>query len=145
MAGPYQPNQGTDPYPRPPLPYPAGYGMAPPPHYFPGPLPPPLPYPNRRRGRAVAVALAVLTLIAAAVVAMVLVTRDGAGPASGALTPGSAKQAIQGYLDALSTGDIQAISRNTLCGLYGGVRDRRTDDALVEELGDLLYQIEDRS
>ena len=34
-------------------------------------------------------------------------------------------------MDALSDGDIQTIARNSLCGLYDGVRDRRTDDALA--------------
>ena len=43
-------------------------------------------------------------------------------------------------LDALSDGDIQTISRNTLCGLYDGVRDRRTDDALARLSSDAFQK-----
>ena len=146
MAGPYRPNQGTDPYPNQPMPYPPGYGMMPPPqpHYpggpHPGALPPPVPYPKRRRGRIVAAALAVLAVFAAVVVAVVLVTRSSTGSESGVITQASARQAIQSYLDALSKGDIQEISRNTLCGLYDGVRDRRTDDALARLSSDAFQR-----
>lgn len=146
MAGPYQPNQGTDPYPSQPPPYPMGYGMAPPPQPpypsmgYPGALPPPVPYPKRRRGRLIAAALAVLAVVAAALVAVVLVTRAAPAGDAGSITPASAKQAIQGYLDALSKGDIETISRNTLCGLYDGVRDRRTDDALARLSSDAFQK-----
>ena len=50
------------------------------------------------------------------------------------------KVAIQKYLDALSDGDIQTISRNTLCGLYDGVKDRRTDDALARMSSDAFQK-----
>lgn len=128
MAGPYQPYQGTDPYPGPPRGYPEPYPGA----SYPGTLPPPVQYPPRRRGRTIAIALASLAVIAGLVTAAVFASRDGA-PAqqSVTITDAATKQAIQRYLDALSNDDIETISRNMLCGLYDGVRDRRTDDALA--------------
>jgi hypothetical protein len=119
LVGP--PHHGIDPLPNSPRsPYPAA-------------LPPPLPYPpGRRRARlitGVSIALAAIAGIAATVV--LGVRDDGVAP-RGALTPAAAEQAIQNYLNALSDGDVQAISRNMLCGLYDGVTDRRTDDALAK-------------
>ncbi len=96
MAGPYQPHQGTDPYPSQPLPYPETSGaLSPAPSYpgtsypgtsypgtsypgtsypatsYPGTLPPPLPYPKRRRGRTIAAVLVSLAVVAGIVVAAV--------------------------------------------------------------------------
>jgi hypothetical protein len=74
------------------------------------------------------------------VTAAVLAARDRTAGRPELLTSATAQQAIQNYLDALSRGDIQAISRNTLCGLYDGVRDRRTDDALAQMSSDAFQQ-----
>jgi len=87
--------------------------------------------------------LACLAVVAGIVVAAVFAGRDSTpAPAIGAtgLTSDAAKVAIQNYLDALSDGDIQTISRNTLCGLYDGVTDRRTDDALARMSSDAFQK-----
>ncbi len=126
MAGPNQPH-GADPYPNWGLPYPETYGALPPAPTH----PPPLPRPKPQRGRTIAVVLTSLAVLAGLVAAAMFAARDNAAGQPAALTAGSAKRAIQNYLDALSDGDVQVISRNTLCGLYDGVRDRRTDDALA--------------
>lgn len=124
------------PYAGPPVPYPEPFPVSP-------PYRPPAPRPPRRRGRALAVMLACLAVVAGIVVAAVFAGRDSTpAPAIGAtgLTSDAAKVAIQNYLDALSDGDIQTISRNTLCGLYDGVTDRRTDDALARMSSDAFQK-----
>jgi len=138
MAGPY----GTDPlagpaaplpYPPQPLPSAQPYPATP---SYPGALPPPISYPSRRRGPlliGLAVAIVVIAAVAS-VIAFGVRNTDSAAP--GILTPATAKAAIQKYLDALADGDVQTISRNTLCGLYDGVKDRRTDDALARLASD---------
>jgi hypothetical protein len=139
MAGPYPPHQGTGggrPFVAPPAyspefadPYP--FDAGPPSAAYPGPLPPPIPYPRRRRWRGVLLLLIALTAVAAVVSAVVFAVRDDSAPTGGVLTAASVQEAIQDYLDALSNGDLQTISRNALCGLYDGVKDRRSDDALA--------------
>jgi hypothetical protein len=138
MAGPYQPRRGTDPLagPSQPLPYPQPYPAAPSVPSYPGALPPPIPYPKRRRGPLIAGAAVVLLVIAAVVAVVVFGVRNNNATPAGVLTAASAQQAIQKYLDALADGDVQTISRNTLCGLYDGVKDRRTDDALARLASD---------
>jgi hypothetical protein len=140
MAGPYQPHQGTDPYSSQPLPYPDSYAPPYPGTSYPGTLPPPQPYPKRQRGRTIAVVLVSLAVVAGIVVAAVFAARDNATNQPALLTPAASKEAIQKYLSALSDGDIQTISRNTLCGLYDGVRDRRTDDALARLSSDAFQK-----
>ena len=142
MAGPYQPHQGTDPYPRQPLPYPEPYpGASYPDASYPGTLPPPVPHATGHRGRVVAAVLLSLVVIVAIAATAVSATRDGATNTQAALlTTDSAKLAIQKYLDALSDGDLQTVSRNTLCGLYDGVKDRRTDDALARLSSDAFQK-----
>jgi hypothetical protein len=145
MAGPYQPHQGTNRYPGQPLPYPESYGALPTPPppgvSYPGALPSPMPYPSRHRGRAVAAVVLSLVVIAAIAAAAVFATRDNAGSTQATLlTTDSASLAIQKYLDALSDGDLQTISRNSLCGLYDGVKDRRTDDALARMSSDAFQK-----
>lgn len=131
LAGSNPPHHGAGPFPGQPLPYPESFGgssVAP----YPAALPPPIAYPKRRRGRTLAWILIALAIVAAIVTAVVFAGRGDAPDQSAVITAPSAQRAIQGYLDALSDGDIQAISRNMLCGLYDGVRDRRTDDALAQ-------------
>ena len=165
MAGPYPPHQGTGPigpYAAPPT-YPTGYapgyspgfeGPNPRPYgepypfdtgpvstAYPGPLPPPVPYPRRGRWWVGTVLLALLAAVAAvAVVVVVSGGRQDAAPAGGEITEASAQTAIQGYLDALLDGDLQAVSRNALCGLYDGVKDRRADDALAKLSSDTFQK-----
>ena len=131
MAGPYPPHQGGYPYAGRPFRYAEPYPEARP-VPFPAPPPPPR-HPPRRRGRVLAVTLACLAVVGGIVLAAVLAGRDSSAPATAAtqLTPEAAKVAIQNYLDALSDEDLPVISRNMLCGLYDGVKDRRTDDALA--------------
>ncbi|MET0700101.1 MAG: hypothetical protein ABWY93_10580 [Mycobacterium sp.] len=157
MAGPYPPHQGTgafgpypDPHPNrpfaaPPV-YPEAYAnpyqpapfpppgppldAGPPSGAFPGP-PPPVPYPRRRRWKAVAGVVVALVVIAGLVAAVLFAVRKDSASQSTVLTAATAQQAIQDYLDALSKGDIEVISRNSLCGLYDGVKDRRSDNALA--------------
>ncbi|WP_232375027.1 Rv0361 family membrane protein [Mycolicibacterium mengxianglii] len=81
-----------------------------------------------------------LAVIAAVVVAVVLLGRGDDGRGAVPLTTASAQEAIQSYLDALSDGDLQAVSRNSLCGLYDGVRDRRADDALARLSSDAFQK-----
>ena len=96
----------------------------------PGTLPPPLEYPKRRRLRLfalIAVVLAVVGATVGAVVYAVDASKHQDGTTAGTLTSASAQNAIQGYLDALEDADIDTIARNTLCGMYDAVRDRRSD------------------
>jgi len=91
-----------------------------------------VPYPKRRRGRVIAIVVVTLAVIAGVVAAVVFAVRDHTATQAGVLNSAGAQRAIQGYLDALSHDDLQAISRNMLCGLYDGVKDRRADDALAK-------------
>ena len=132
MAGPYpqysdaalsQPNY-TEPYPSHPTP-----GAA---SGYPGSLPPPVPYPSRRRWRLIAVILTVLAVAAGTTTAIVYAVNSGSGdPGGGQLTEAAAKTAIQNYLDALRKGDNETVARNTLCGFYDAVKDKRSDQALA--------------
>ena len=160
MAGPYPPHQGfgaagppySDPHPSRPFPsqpayagrYPAQRypGQLPPgPPYgepppgvaaYPGMLPPAVPYPRRSRWRVLLWTLLAIALTAAMVAAIVYGVRDDKPASGGPLTAPAAKTAIQGYLNALSKGDTETIARNTLCGIYDAVRDRRSDQALAK-------------
>ncbi|MGA8546476.1 MAG: hypothetical protein WB785_14605 [Mycobacterium sp.] len=148
MPGPYSPNHHlgadgppfTEPHPSQPIPdqptYPGSpvsepVEAAPPGAAYPGPLPPPVPYPKRRSRRLVLAAVGAVALIAALVAA--IVHGGHHGPAtSGAFSDATAKAAIQGYLDALEHRDTETIARNSLCGIYDAVRDRRSDQALAK-------------
>ncbi len=158
MAGPYPPHQGTGPIgplaasPAYPPAYPAGFppGFSPEPYPFdtgpvsaayPGPLPPPVPYPRRGRWWVGTALLSVLAAIAAvAVVVVVSGGRQESAPVAGEINSESAAAAIQAYLDALLKGDLQTVSRNMLCGLYDGVKDRRADDALAKLSSDTFQR-----
>jgi cytoskeletal protein RodZ len=135
MAGPYPPQFGAGPvgspppHPGPVHPYPDHQG---PPAMYPGVLPPPVPYPKRRRWRGVLIAFVAVAVLAAAVLATVLVSRSDDASPSAKLTNASAQTAIQNYLDALQNGDTEVIARNTLCGLFDAVKEKRSDLALAE-------------
>ena len=126
MAGPYpeypQPYPGQQPYPN---------EQAPPPSVYPGMLPPPVSYPRRRRWRVVVV-IAVAVVLCAGITAAIVYGVRNSRPAQNQFNTATVKTAIQSYLDALSNADVDAIARNTLCGMYDAVRDRRADQALAK-------------
>lgn len=152
MAGPHSPNHalGTDrPAPHAesrtlefPSEHAAGspaFGPAhhsdasPPPPYYAGQVPPPVTYPQRRSTRRLLVSvLAVVTVIAALTVAIVYGVRTNGANTGATFSEGAAQTAIQGYLNALEHRDFDVIVRNALCGMYDGVRDKRSDLALAK-------------
>ena len=99
---------------------------------YPEQLPPAVAYPSRRPKRLVIGLLVALTLVAAMTAAIVYGVRTNGANTGGTFSEGAVKTAIQGYLDALDNADIETISRNTMCGIYDGVRDRRADQALAK-------------
>jgi hypothetical protein len=144
MAGPYPPEYGAGAvgpqmypgsFPQQPFP-PQGAGVPYPDHAvapsaYPGMLPPPVRYPKRRRWRLLVGGAVAIALVAAVVAAVLLAGRGYNGSTMTALTPASAKTAIQGYLDALSHGDDETVARHNLCGLFDAVKERRSDLALA--------------
>jgi len=133
MAGPIPPPHQPPPYSEP---YPEGsYG--PYPGVYPGALPPPVGYPKPRRRLGLWLGLVAFVLIGA-IVAGILITRtaEPSTTAAGGFTDASAKAAITNYLNAMSKGDTEAIARNNLCGMYDGVKDRKSDLALAKLASD---------
>lgn len=137
MAGPHPPNDtlGSD-GPQSPTGIPA-FGPAPrsdmgPPaaNYAGGPPPVPYPQPGSKRRLIIGLALA-LAVAVALTVAIVYGVRTNGANTGAAFSETAAKSAIQGYLDALEHRDIDEIARNALCGMYDGVRDKRSDQALA--------------
>jgi hypothetical protein len=152
MAGPHPPNpavgapgptNGPIPYPgtphdAPAFPYPQEYpgttqsnDAALPAPTYPGQVPPPVAYPRRRPRRLLLGALLAIALVAALTAAIVYGVRTNGANSGAAFSEGSAKTAIQGYLDALEHRDTETIARNAMCGIYDGVKDRRPDQALA--------------
>lgn len=105
------------------------------PEFYPGTLPPPVAYPKPRGRKTLWLSLLVLMLVGAIVAAVVTIRADRPNPA-GAFTASTTQAAIQNYLTALSKGDTDTITRNTLCGLYDGIKDRRSDQALARLASD---------
>jgi hypothetical protein len=102
---------------------------------YPGPLPPRPPqasYPKPRRRRLIIGILVAVAVVAAITAAIVYGVRTNGANTGSAFSEGAAKTAIQGYLDALAHRDVETIARNALCGLYDGVHDRRSDQALAK-------------
>jgi hypothetical protein len=120
MAGPHSPNPtvGADG----PSPQPAALE-------YPGNYPAP---PKPRRKRLVIGILLAVALVAVMTVAIVYGVRTNGANTGARFSEGAAKSAIQGYLDALEHRDIDEIARNALCGLYDGVQDKRSDQALAK-------------
>jgi hypothetical protein len=137
MPGPYSSDRRvgadglpfSDTHPSEPIPTPPAY----PPRVaaYPGPLPIPYPKAPRRRRWFVGVAVALL-VVAGVAAAIVYGSRSAPKSTSGAFSDATATSAIQGYLDALEHRDTEAIARNSLCGIYDAVRDRRADQALAK-------------
>jgi len=121
MAGPYPLNDGVG-SDGPHTPGPDGpYGQ-----------PPAVPFPRTRSRRRLVVGIALAAAAAAVLTLAVLYgVRTNGANSGGAVSEKAAHAAIQGYLDALEKGDVEGITRNTLCGLYDGVRDKRSDEALA--------------
>lgn len=111
-----------------PLPYPSAY---------PGPLPPPVDYPQPpRRSRARLWTLLGLGLVAALVAAALFANANRTGRGTGTFTDAAAKTAIQSYLTALSDGDTETVARNTQCGMFDAIKDRKSDMALARLASD---------
>jgi hypothetical protein len=141
MPGPYSSDHGvgsdgpphTDTPPGEPIPATPGFPPQPPAAAYPAQIPPPAPFPGPRRRRRLLVAVGVAVLvIAAAIAGIVYTSHRTPAAAPGAFSDTTATTAIQGYLDALQHRDTEAIARNTLCGIYDAVRDRRSDQALAK-------------
>ncbi|OBK17260.1 Rv0361 family membrane protein [Mycobacterium asiaticum] len=152
MAGPHPPNpavgsegphQGQQPYlqagPDAPdtvdFPHNMGGGdaFAPPgdgPNY-PGPTGP-VPYRQRRTRRLLIGTLLAIALVAALTTAIVYGVRTNGANTGSTFSEGAAKTAVQNYLNALAHRDVDGIVRNTLCGIYDGVKDKRSDQALAK-------------
>jgi hypothetical protein len=93
----------------------------------------PVPYPPQRSKRRLVVGiLLAIALVAVLTVAIVYGVRTNGATTGATFSEGAAKTAIQGYLDALEHRDIDEIARNALCGLYDGVQDKRSDQALAK-------------
>jgi hypothetical protein len=140
MAGPQSPDHtvGAD--------GPAPHAQSQPvefPHEPAGPPPanyagqPPVPYPARRSRRRLIIGLLVaVVLVAAMTVAIVYGVRTNGANTGTSFSEATVKTAIQDYLDGLEHRDIDVIVRNALCGLYDGVRDKRSDQALAKMSSD---------
>src|SRR6201990_709872 len=125
---PHEPNAGHPAF----TPPPAGAAAPPASAAYPRQLPPPR-YPNRRSKRRLIIGiLLAVALIAAMTVAIGYGVRTNGANTGAAFSEASAKSAIQGYLDALENRNTEEVARNALCGLYDGVRDRRSDQALAK-------------
>ncbi len=149
MAGPHSPNHtvgGDGPTHNsesPPLDFPHEPGVGDPAFRptdagpasanYAGQFPPPVPYPRRRSKRRLIIGVLVtIAVVAAMTVAIVYGVRTNGANTGATFSEGTAKTAIQGYLDALEHRDIDEIARNALCGMYDGVRDKRSDQALAK-------------
>jgi hypothetical protein len=133
MAGPlpYPESQYPGTPPQQPLPPFGGPQDASP---YPGALPPPVDYPTaprRRRSGFIALGVLVALVVAAVAATIVFAQRDSGTAATSALTPDSAKAAIQEYLDALTQGKDEVIAEHASCGLFDAVKDKRSDMALA--------------
>jgi hypothetical protein len=144
MAGPHPPNHtvgtpGPMSHAEPqPLEFPdQPTGDAGPPRADYAGQPPPASYPERRSRRRLVIGLLVAIALAAAMtVAIVYGVRTNGANTGTSFSEGAAKTAIQDYLDALEHRDIDVVVRNALCGLYDGVRDKRSDQALAKMSSD---------
>lgn len=147
MAGPHRPHHRAgalgNPYGQPGYaePYPeARYGPDPQsgpfPNVYPGMLPPPVAYPAPKRRKSIWIGLAVLVVVGALTAALLTIRTDESSSSATPFTAPAVQSAIQGYLAALSKGDTETIARNSLCGMYDGIKDRRSDQALARLASD---------
>jgi hypothetical protein len=89
-------------------------------------------YRKRRPKRLLIGTLLAIALVAALTTAIVYGVRTNGANTGSAFNEGSAKTAIQSYLNSLSHRDIDGIVRNSMCGLYDSVKDKRSDQALAK-------------
>ncbi|HEV7450985.1 MAG TPA: hypothetical protein VGO16_06280 [Pseudonocardiaceae bacterium] len=89
-------------------------------------------YRKRRPKRLLIGTLLAIALVTALTTAIVYGVRTNGANTGSAFNEGSAKTAIQSYLNSLSHRDIDGIVRNSLCGLYDSVKDKRSDQALAK-------------
>lgn len=109
--------------------------------FYPGSLPPPVDfvsYPRRRR--ALWLSLLALGVISIVLIAVLTIRIERPSPVITGFTDAVATTAIQNYLDALSTGDTDVIARNSLCGMYDGVQDQRSDQSLARLASDAFRE-----
>jgi hypothetical protein len=100
-------------------------------------LPPPINYPKSGDRRKLWLGLLVLVLVGALIAAVLVFRSPGSNtPTAPTFSAPAAARAIQDYLTALSTGDTETIAKNTLCGMYDGVKDKRADQALARLASD---------
>jgi hypothetical protein len=105
---------------------------------YPGTLPPPVNYPRAPRRKPfllIGVGLLAIAVVAAVVVAIVIGSH-GDNHATVTVNDASATTAIQGYLDALVKGDDDTVARNSSCGFFDEVKDRRSDMMLAKLTSD---------
>ncbi|MFY2858543.1 hypothetical protein ACOJVU_01555 [Mycobacterium sp. THU-M104] len=115
----------------------AGGPAGPPPLNYAGPPPAPVGYPQRRSKRRLLVSVLVAVALAATTtVAIVYGVRTNGANTGATFSEGAAKTAIQGYLNALDHRDLDVVVHNALCGMYDGVRDKRSDLALARLASD---------
>lgn len=94
---------------------------------------PPLDYPRRRPNRLlIGIVGAISVTVAVVTAAIVYVVRTHSVSSGAAFSEGAVKTAIQGYLNALEHRDTEALVHSMLCGIYDGVRDRQSDQALAK-------------
>lgn len=117
-----------------PVPYPESMppqGFTPFPGAYPGALPPPVPYRKRTPWKAIAAVGAAVAVIGGVTGAVLAFSgEDDEMPVT--MNSENVRPAIQGFLDALTDGDDEAIARHALCGLYDAVDDRNSDLALAD-------------
>jgi hypothetical protein len=89
-------------------------------------------YRKRRPKRLLIGTLLAIALVAALTTAIVYGVRTNGANTGSAFNEGSAKTAIQSYLNSLAHRDIDGIVRNSLCGLYDSVKDKHSDQALAK-------------
>lgn len=137
MAGPHPPDpsvssDGPTPHTEPPaVDFPDEPARGPSANY--AGQPPPVGYPRRRSKRRLIIGILVaIALVAVLTLAIAYGVRTNGANTGTAFSEGAAKSAIQQYLDALEHRDTDVIVRNALCGLYDGVHDKRSDQALAK-------------
>ncbi|BBZ43592.1 Rv0361 family membrane protein [Mycobacterium parmense] len=139
MGGPHSPNHtvggdGPNPAGQQPLAYPAAPAgdEGPAPANYAGQLPPPVPYPQQKSKRRWVIGVVItLALVAVMTMAIAYGVRTNGANTGATFSDKGAKTAIQGYLDALEQRNMDEIMRNALCGMYDGIRDKRSDQALA--------------
>jgi hypothetical protein len=141
MAGPYP--QYSDPSPTGPpsqsnysgpeqaVPYPSAATSV-----YPGNLPPPVPYPSPRRWRLLTVVLLVIAVVAGATTAIVFAVNSDSSTTGGRVTDSRAKSAIQDYLDAMVKGDTDTVAKNSACGLWDALKDRKQDQQVARQMSE---------